>query len=66
MSSGETFVMFGFVVVGFISLPVYPKAICILWWSMVLVENARNLWNGWGFQENRQEISFDKKRFYVH
>lgn len=45
------------------SLPVYLQAICFLWWLMVLVESAPSLCQNWGFQENRQKISFSKISF---
>lgn len=51
---------FAFIITGFMSLPVYPKAICFLWWLMDLVESALSLCLGWVFPENPQKISFNR------
>ena len=42
------------------SLPVYPKATCFLWWLMDLVESAPSLCLSWVFPENPQKISFSR------
>ena len=42
------------------SLPVYPKAICFLWWLMDLAESAPSLCLSWVFPENPQKISLNR------